>query len=144
MDINKVWLSGLVVKSPTLNKLKSRTPITDFVLRVREDFKTSQGKKDFHYNHFNIESLGRATEKVMDTVTKGSRYMIDGYLRQDTVGRNSEVKVRTYAVYPDDSNDNENYISGLAQALHILDTSMDLEQAKEKVAILLKGSQELK
>ncbi len=140
MDINKVWMSGLVVKNPTLQRLGSSTPITNFVLKVRETFKNASGKKNSHISYFPIESLGRSTEKVMDTVKKGSRFMVDGYLRQDQVGNNSNIRVRTYAVYPDESLDTENYLSGLSQALHILENSADLEHAKDKLTELLKHS----
>lgn len=139
MDINKVWLSGQVTTQPTLDKYGSGTPITRFTLNIKEKYVNRKGEDVFHDNFFRIESLGRSTEKIMDTVKKGSRYMVDGYLRSDRAGGKTEFKVRSFVVYPDESFDNQNYISGLSQALHILENSMDIAQAKEKLAVLLKN-----
>jgi len=139
MDINKVWLSGQVTSQPTLEKYGSRTPITRFTINIKEKFVNKRGDSSFHDNFFSIESLGRSTEKIMDTVKKGNRYMVDGYLRSDKNGQKLDAKVRTFAVYPDESFDNQNYISGLSQAMHILENSLDIDQAKEKLAVLLKN-----
>lgn len=140
MDINKVWLSGRVITQPTWEKHGSKTPITRFFIAIREKFKNKRGEESFHTSAIPVESLGRSTEKIMDTVQKGGRYMVDGYLRHDRVGNREDFKVRTFAVYPDESMDQQNYVSGLSQALHILENSMDLEQAKDKIAELLRRS----
>lgn len=140
MDINKLWLSGTVVSNPTLERYGKSTPVSKFILKVKEKFNNKRGKDQFHENFFIIESLGRSTEKVMDTVKKGSRQMVDGYMRHDKKGNIDSIRARTFAVYPDESLDSHNYLSGLTQALTILDGSMDIESAKEKIAELIRLS----
>lgn len=132
-DINKVWVSGLVVNRPLYTRLASRTPITTFAMEVNERFIDGQGKACVKTNTFNIESLGRGAELSADRVHQGKRYMIDGYLRSDVIEGVEQVRVRTFAVHPDDTTDTVNYTEGLRQAIEVLKRSRNLQAAIEEL-----------
>ena len=129
MDINKVWLSGLVVSRPILTKLSSRTPFTSFMLQVNEYFNDRNGNEKYKSNLIKIESLGKSAEVTANKVKRGQRYQVDGYIRQDTVDDRPEVKVRAFAIYKEDSKDSAHYNSGLKEALRVLENSRDLGAA---------------
>jgi len=138
-DINKVWLSGLVVSQPVLTKLSSKTPFTTFSIQVNEKFKDRNGIIKAKPNIIRIESLGKSAEITASRVKQGGRYTVDGYLRQDIIGEIDQVRVRSFAVYADDSSDHITYKEGLKQALEILRKSRDLESAVERLEDLLKS-----
>ena len=134
MDINKVWLSGLVICQPVQSKIAAKTPSTVFSLEVNEKFQDRNGLTQIRPNTFKIESLGKSAERTFNLVKQGQRYTIDGYLRSE----GNLAFVRTFAVYPDDSMDTMNYREGLKQALEILRKSRDLTAAQERLEDLLK------
>jgi hypothetical protein len=68
MDINKIWLSGLVMTNPNKSQLTSKTPIATFELRVREHFCDKDGKDCYRSSYFIIESLGKSVERTMEIV----------------------------------------------------------------------------
>jgi len=140
MDINKVWLSGKVITQPTLQKLGKSTPIASFLLQINEHFKNKHREERVHENIVRIESLGSVAEKVADTVKKGGRYMVDGYLRYDAIGSKEDIRVRTFAVYSDQTFENKHYLAGLTEAFSILENSLDIDAAKEKIAELLRNA----
>jgi single-stranded DNA-binding protein len=138
-DINKVWLSGLVISSPVLTKLASRTPFTYFTMQVNERFVDRNGIAQFRPNLIRVESLGKSAEINVNKVKQGSRYTVDGYLRHDTIDGHESIRVRTFAVYLDDSVDSSNYREGLKRALEVLRKSRDLESAVEKIEEMITG-----
>ena len=140
MDINKLWLSGEAVTNPTQETLGGKTKLSFFILKIKEKYYNRKKEKVFHESFVKIESLGKASYNVMDTVKKGGRYMVDGYLRQDRIGNRDDVRARTFAVYPDESDDGHSHSSGLVAAFNILESSMDIESAREKLAVLIKHS----
>jgi len=133
-DINKVWLSGMVVSNAMYTKLPSNTPITTFTLQVNEQFSDRSGIVQVKPNLVRVESLGKSAENVANKVRQGTRYMIDGYLRQDS---SEGIRVRTFAVYPDDTLEDVCYKEGLKQAVKILKTSRDVNAAVEKIEEIL-------
>lgn len=138
MDINKVWLSGLAVSNPTLTRLPSKTPQSSFILQVNEEFNDSLGDKKQKSNLIQIESLGKKAEITLEKIKQGARYMVDGYLRRDVVEGVEKVRVRSFAVYPDDSQDTFKYKEGIQQALEILKRSRDIPSAIKMLEELAK------
>lgn len=136
-DINKVWLSGTVETQPTFEQIGTGTPLLCFRLRVQERYVNRQNQEQYHQNFIKIECLGKLASRVSETVHKGGRFMVDGYVRQNKIGTRDDVRVRAYAVYADESLDAKNYGSGLETALGILEKSLDLDSAKEKIKLLL-------
>jgi single-stranded DNA-binding protein len=136
-DINKVWLSGLVVTQPILTKLASKTPFTTFTIQVSERFIDRSGVAQLKSNLIRVESLGKSADITVQRVRQGARYTVDGYLRQDHVDGHDQVRVRSFAVYPDESADTATYRQGLKQALDILKRSRDLPAALERLEELL-------
>lgn len=133
MDINKVWLSGQAVTRPILSRLSSKTMISTFQLQVNESFNGKDGTVQTKPSILIIESLGKMAESTLDRVVVGSRYTIDGYLRQE----GSTVRVRTFAVYPDKSVDGISHKEGIKVALRILSNSDNIETAMNALEALL-------
>jgi len=137
-DINKVWISGLVVTPPVFSRLREKTPRTSFSIQINEQFRDGGGNLQIKPNIIKIESLGKHADLTVQKVKPGQRYVVDGYLRQDVIDQRDEVKVRTFAIYPDESAESVHHRKGLEEALKILVGSRDLESAVEKVRELLK------
>lgn len=137
MDINKVWLNGLVVSQPILTKLSSRTPFTTFTMQVNERFLDRTGAPQFKPNLIRVESLGRSAETTAYKVKQGVRFSVDGYLRQDVIDGVEQVRVRSFAVYPDDSAEVANYKEGLKQAIEVLKRSRDVQAALKQLEELV-------
>jgi len=138
-DINKVWLSGVVVSQPVLTKLSGRTPFTSFILQVNEHYQNKQGATQTKQNFIKIECLGKNAEPTSEKVKEGKRFIVDGYIRQDKVNNTDMVKVRAFAIYADTSYPTESYRQGLTQSLKILLESRDLETAIANLKELLEG-----
>ena len=139
-DINKVWLSGVVVSQPILTKLSGRTPFTSFTLQVNEHFQNKQGVTQTKQNFIKIECLGKNAASTAEKVKEGKRFIVDGYIRQDRDRANIDfVKVRAFAVYADTSYPTESYRQGLTQSLKILLNSRDLKTAIANLKELLEG-----
>jgi single-stranded DNA-binding protein len=137
MDINKVWLSGVVVTEPQLSEISGSTPICAFSMQVNEKFTNRHDQVHLKPNIIRVEALGRAAKKAMDTVVHGKRYHIEGYLRQDFLEGDEQYRVRVFAVIPDESLDQIQYKEGLKKALGIVKNSVDRESAIEKLKKIL-------
>lgn len=136
-DINKVWISGLVVTQPIMTKLASKTPFTTFTLQVNERFLDRSGNQQTKSNLIKVESLGASAEKTMQKVKQGVRFSVDGYLRQDVLDGVDNTRVRSFAIYPDDSAEVVNYREGLKQAIEVLKRSRDMKIALATLEDLL-------
>jgi single-stranded DNA-binding protein len=124
-DINKVWLSGLVISQPVLTKLSGKTPFTHFLLQVNEQFKDKRNIPQIKPNIIRIESLGKSAESAVKRVQQGARYTVDGYIRQDNVDGHDYIRVRAFAIYKDETLEQVTYKEGLKRALDILKKSPD-------------------
>ena len=139
MDVNKVWLSGIVVTRPVLTKLSSKTMSAGFVIQVSEKFINRDGLTQFRPSLIPVESLGRSAETTANNVLPGGRYTIEGYLRQETDAAGLQyLKVRTFAVYPDETSDAVVHKEGIKAALEILSKSKDKESAMRTLEEMLK------
>lgn len=134
-DINKVWLSGVAISLPTLTKLPPNTPFTTFLFQVNEYFNGRNGEPCQKSNIITIESLGKAASVTASRVSPGGRFQIEGYLRVD----DGVVRVRTFAVYKEESHDAAVYSEGLRQAIEILERSRDKNTALEEMRKLVDG-----
>lgn len=137
MDINKVWLSGVVVTEPVRTSIAGDTPLTYFNIQVNESFNDRNGMKQLKPNLIRIEVLGKNAENVKKRVRCGKRYTVDGYIRIDNYDGQDFFRIRAFAVYPDDSLDFQNYKEGLKQALKLIKSSRDLDTAIDKIEELL-------
>lgn len=138
MDINKSWLSGIVVTQPVFTKMpNSNTPFTHFILQVNESYKDRSGVWQAKPNLIRVECLGKMADVAIKTVRKGSRYMVDGYIRQDKMDEVEHVRVRSFAIYRDESNESVVHQDSVKQVLEILQGSRDLNAAIEKVKTLI-------
>lgn len=133
-DINKVWLSGRAVSQPIHTKLPPRTPFTFFDLLVNERFYDNSGALRFKPNVIRIESLGRAAELCRERVSEGGRYQVEGYLRID----DGQVRVRTFAIIKEETDEAAHYETGLHQALDILERSLNKEAAIKELRRILR------
>lgn len=131
MDINKIVLTGIAETSPILSSLpQSKTPVCFFTLRVDERF-LNNNNLFMRPNYFRVESLGKQARYTYEKVVVGGRYLIDGYLRQESnsPGKVDIVKVRTYGVIPDPTTSSMHYREGVKRALQILSTHQDVQDA---------------
>jgi single-stranded DNA-binding protein len=136
MDTNKVWLTGLVISRPILTK-SPKTTFASFTLLVQESFKDRAGVNKIHPNIVIVESLGRSAETVAARVVEGQRFGVEGYMRQDERDGHSNVRVRSFSVYPEKSAGAENYRQGLVQALSILAKHGSLGSAVKELEALV-------
>jgi hypothetical protein len=92
-------------------------------------------------NYFRIESLGRQAETSYRKLRNGSRYLVDGYLRQEnnTPNKIDIVKIRTFGIIDDPSMDDYHYQKGLKKALDLIRTHRDLHKVKELIEEALDG-----
>lgn len=140
MDINKVWLSGLVISRPVLTKVgNNETPLTSFNMQVNEKFKDRGGNDRIKPNIIRIESLGRSAEKAAEKVVQGQRFFIDGYVREDNRDGMSDVRVRTLGICEEDSDGAVQFRQGLKQALEILKKASSSDVAAKEIESLLSG-----
>ena len=137
-DINKVWVSGLVITRPVLTRLTSKTMSASFQLQVNEKFIDRNGQTQYRPSNLTIESLGKSAESTAERVKMGSRYTVDGYLREEQSDHGVKIKIRTFAVYPDDSQDSVVHKEGIRAALDILEKSADKASAVKALEDLLK------
>ena len=140
MDINKMYLTGVVETAPVLSSLPgSKTPVCYFTLRVDERFMTDNTLA-LRPNYFRIESLGKQAKFTYEKVVVGGRYLIDGYLRQENSNPNKidVVKVRSYGVIPDITTSAMHYREGLKQALRILSFHEDHKDSVKAIKEILK------
>lgn len=131
MDINKILLTGVCDSDPVLTELpQSRTPLCHFTLRVDERFQNEKRLWVSRPNYFRVESLGRQAESNYKRIRNGSRYLVDGYLRQENnqPGKIDLVKVRTFGILEDPSADTFHYQKGLKKALELIRTYKDLSK----------------
>ena len=137
-DMNKVWLSGQVITEPVMTQVGFETPSTIFTLQVDENFVDRAGNKRTKSNFIDVESLGRQSTRAKNTIKKGSRVFVEGYLRQDEENKVNIVKVRTFAVYKDETDNNLYHLRGVRAALDILKRSRDIPSAIEGIEAIMR------
>lgn len=145
MNINKILLTGTVDSKPILTRLpQSSTPVCSFILRVEERFVNSKEVVNIRPNYFKIESLGRQANEAFEKIKQGGRYLIDGYLRQEhNQATNTDIiKVRTYGIVADHSDDSLSYRQGIKKAIQVLSKSKNPTTAAaelEEIILSAKG-----
>lgn len=145
MDLNKVFLSGIVESEPVMTTLpKSGTPMCYFTLRVDERFISGKNAEVIRPNYFRIESIGKQAQTSFQKVKYGGKYFVDGYLRQENSLSNKIdiVKVRSYGVIADPSTDSHHYNLGLKKALSILSSVKTLRAAEELIEKALSATED--
>lgn len=140
MDLNKVFLTGIVESDPVLITLPgSGTPLCHFTLRVDEKFLADGKNWVIRPNYFRVECLGKQATTSFKKVKFGGRYFVDGYLRQENSASNriDIVKIRSYGVVLDHTPDSHHYRLGLKKALGIISMQKDLPKAVKILEDLL-------
>ena len=139
-DVNRVWLSGVVTTDPVMTSVGHETPSTIFILKVDEDFMDRSGNKRSKSNFISIESLGKWASKTKSVAVRGKRVWVEGYIRQDRIDNQDRVRVRTFAIYNDQSEANKSHIEGVKAALDLVKKSWDLNSAVESIEKFIRVS----
>ena len=140
MDLNKVFLTGIVESEPALVTMSgSGTPMCYFTVRVDEKFLADGKNWVTRPNYFRVECLGKQATSSFKKVKFGGRYFIDGYLRQENSNssRIDIVKIRSYGVVLDQTPESHHYKMGLKKALGIISMQKDLTKAISMIEDLL-------
>lgn len=138
-DINKVLLHGQAISDPTFTTIGpgKKTPLCSFLLQCNEYFTDHDNKVKITPHVFTIESLGASAYKSRDTVLKGLRYQVEGYIRTGVGKYKDQVSIRTFAVTKIGIRGAQAYYQGIEQSLEIIQTSRDKQSATEKLTVLL-------
>lgn len=139
-DVNRVWLSGVIATDPVMTSVGHETPSTTFILKVDEDFIDRSGNKKSKSNFISIESLGRWAGKTKTIAVRGKRIWVEGYIRQDRVDNQDRVRVRVFAIYNDQSDNNKSHMEGIKAALDLVKKSWDLKSAIENIESFIRSS----
>jgi single stranded DNA-binding protein len=140
LDVNKVWLCGVVGSDPTLTKLGSDTEFTSFIIHVNETFLDRLGNRKTKKNVIDIECLGRTAHVALKKIKKGKRVWLEGYLRQDPCRKGVNIRVRAYSIQEDISDQNESHVEGLKQALEIIKNCLTTHRAVDELEDLIFNS----
>jgi hypothetical protein len=125
VDINKVWLSGVVTKEVKRLDMPN-TFMTIFEMKVLEHFINKSGIDCYKANYITVENFGKCAERTLSLVHKGARYVVEGYVRSSPDG----LRIRSFTIYPDKSLDVIRYKDGIQEALEIMQNN-EMEKAKE-------------
>lgn len=140
MDVNRVWLCGIVESDPTLTTLGSDTEFTSFVIQVKESFIDRFGKRKTKKNMIDVECLGKTAHIAMNKVKKGKRVWLEGYLRQDPCKKGVNIRVRAYSIQEDLSDSNTAHVEGLMQACEIVKSCLTTHRAVSELEDLIYNS----
>jgi single-strand DNA-binding protein len=96
--VNRVIVSGRLVKDPVVKTLPSGTIITKFSIAVNRKYKNKNGKWMEETSFFDIEAYGKLAERMGSQFSKGYKVIIEGELRQkkwqsSTGQKKSRVKI---------------------------------------------------
>ena len=87
--MNKVFLSGRLVKDAELNYIQSTgTPKSTFTIAVDRSYQKKGADKKVDY--INCEMLGKGAESLNSYLTKGKPLMIEGELNIDNYEKDGE------------------------------------------------------
>lgn len=97
-NVNQVQLIGNVGGSIEIKTLDSGSRIGNFSLAVTNNFTTSQGQPQSETYWFRVMLYGKVLEAVETMISKGSRVMVIGELRQREYLNKDQIKVSTVEV----------------------------------------------
>lgn len=140
MDVNRVWLCGIVETDPTLTTLGSGTEFTSFIIQVKESFVDRFGKRKTKKNMIDVECLGKTSHIAMTKIKKGKRVWLEGYLRQDLCKKGVDIRVRAYSIQDDLSDSNMAHLEGLKQACEIVKNCLTTHRAVDELEDLIYNS----
>lgn len=96
--VNRVWLQGRVISTPSLKALNQRTSVTSFLLSMVESWENASGATKERRNRILIEVVGRDAASVAETTRVGYWASIEGYIRSELFKGQELVKVRTFRI----------------------------------------------
>lgn len=92
--MNTVILVGRLTKDPEMRFIPgSGTPVANFTVAVNRDFKNKEGKVDADF--IPCEVMGKASDFVMNYLTKGRQVSVLGTIRVDSYMDNEVRKTFT-------------------------------------------------
>lgn len=98
--INRVWLQGRVVSTPTTKALNQRTKITSFLLSMVERWDNASGETKERKNRVTVEVVGKHAAAIAETARLGQWVTLEGYIRSELFKGQELTKVRTLTVTP--------------------------------------------
>jgi single-strand DNA-binding protein len=81
--MNKVILSGRLVKAPEVRFLPSGMQVATFSIAVTRKFKDKNGNWNEEVSYFDIETFGKVAQRAAESLNKGYQVLIEGQLRQE-------------------------------------------------------------
>jgi len=100
--INKTTHTGVLVDEPKVITLKNYKKILSFTLRVDEHFTLADGSPGLHENFFTYEVLGKNVDAYLNDLIVGNEYLVEGYMRADSINGEERVRVRCFNILPAD------------------------------------------
>ena len=92
---NKVFEIGNLVRNPELRHTSGGTAVCEFRIAVGRKFRVGDGQEKEETLFIDVLSYGKAAECYVRHLGKGSKVMIEGYLRQEQwTGKNGEKRER--------------------------------------------------
>ena len=90
---NKVFEIGNLVRNPELRHTNGGTTVCEFRIAVCRKFRTVSGEEKEETLYIDVLSYGKAAECYSRHLEKGSKVMVEGYLRQlQWTGKNGEKR----------------------------------------------------
>lgn len=93
--MNKVWITGRLIKDPELTKTTKGTPNCQFCLAVNRPI-VRDGKKETDF--INCIAWNKQAENLVKFQRKGNLLGIQGQMRIDTYEINGEKKYKNYVL----------------------------------------------
>jgi single-strand DNA-binding protein len=84
MNVNRVILSGRLVRDPDVHFTQSGTAIADLSIAVSRFWKTDQGENKEETDFVDVTAFGRTAEVIQKHLRKASPVFIEGRLKLDT------------------------------------------------------------
>ena len=90
---NKVFEIGNLVRNPELRHTSAGVASCEFRIAVGRRFRTAHGEEKEETLFIDVLSFGKAAELYVRHLEKGSRVMVEGYLKQlQWTGKNGEKR----------------------------------------------------
>ena len=103
--LNKVFLIGRLVAAPQLQHTQGGTPFTRFRIAVNRPYRDRNGNWQEDTLFIDVVVWGDAADRLVSRLDKGSRFLVEGDLRQSTrkteTGENrTKIEVRADRAVP--------------------------------------------
>ena len=102
---NRWYGVGNVTRDPETKKISDDLSVTDITLALDHTRATKGGEFESETSFIDVSAFGRASDTLTKYASKGSKVMVEGYLKQDkwvdkkTNEKRSKIKVIAQDVY---------------------------------------------